>query len=129
MTNVNPPFAQISDPECPTETWWGLAYLWPKEAMQSPLFPLLTLENPGRWIQLENNWLTRWIEEGKKQLSAAQRLAFEADLRTNGPYDPSHDRSYATTHPAERSLWLDRHHVFWRWQWQRLREYLREKAP
>ncbi len=64
MTNVPNetfPFATLSDPECPTDFWWGWAIRYPLVAMASPLFPLLTLEQPERWLRMEEAHRGAWI--------------------------------------------------------------------
>lgn len=52
---------EVLSADCKTERWWQLAGEWPWAAMRSPLFDLLTLENPERWIELESTHAPRWV--------------------------------------------------------------------
>lgn len=51
----------LQHPDCATETWWRLAAKYPIEAMESVLYPLLLLEAPERWIELEERHMGQWI--------------------------------------------------------------------
>ncbi len=58
----------LADPECQVEVWWGYAFAFPQEAQASALYPLLTLENPGRWEEIkkanQGNWRgIAWLQE------------------------------------------------------------------
>lgn len=57
------PEAAILHPNCPPEVWWPLAEKYPLLAIQSPMFPILTLESPDRWIDLEREKASDWIED------------------------------------------------------------------
>lgn len=67
----------LNDPNCPTEGWWELALQLPYFAMKSPLFDLLTLENPARWSRSVDHrlWLWRHLE----YLSAIAQMHLAAD--------------------------------------------------
>lgn len=76
--------AAVQHPNCPDDLWWELAKRYPLDALSSVLFPMLTLEDPGRWQQLEEaswlGWLTRpYIND--LPLSACYRLAVECAAR------------------------------------------------
>ncbi len=71
--------AALAHPNCPVETWWGLAALYPLEAMQSVLYPVLTLESPERWAESERHNLDQWVEDAIDRLPFAQKEAFAAD--------------------------------------------------
>ena len=69
---------EILDPGCGTERWWALASIYPIAAIESVLYPLLTLEAPERWERLQRENIEDWIltaidhlPEQKKQLFAA----------------------------------------------------------
>ena len=62
----------LEEAECPTELWWELAEKYPLTALESPLFPLLTLEGPARWLELEDRNIPTWI----KQVAADPRVSF-----------------------------------------------------
>ena len=51
----------LQDPDCPTDMWWLLAKDYPLEAIQSPLYDLLTLEDPAHWLALEQMYADRWL--------------------------------------------------------------------
>ena len=74
-----PPEDAILHPDCPTELWWGLAKDYPLDAMVSVLYPLLTLESPERWTQLEEDNVEKWIELSCKKLAPFQAHLFAAD--------------------------------------------------
>ncbi len=69
----------ILHPNCPAERWWELAKDLPIEAMQSPLFPLLTLESPERWAMLAQENHRRWIEAAAMLLSWSDARKLCAD--------------------------------------------------
>jgi hypothetical protein len=66
----------LAHPNCPAELWWRTAETHPIEAMESPLYPLLTLESPERWVEMERENLRDWIHEATKGLD----LSIEFDL-------------------------------------------------
>jgi len=43
----------LHHPNCPAALWWQLAATHPVSAKASPLFSLLTLEDPAQWLLLE----------------------------------------------------------------------------
>jgi len=71
---------RIIDPECPMEDWWTLAADWPLAALASPLYDLLTLEEPERWFALEKQHLQTWLRSHIKLLSEADQRLFAADV-------------------------------------------------
>jgi len=72
----------LCHPNCPTEMWWNLASVYPFEAQSSVLYELLTLEEPGRWLQLEMDWGTDWIQRYGQTLSKAAQQQLAADFAT-----------------------------------------------
>ncbi len=56
-----------------------MAATYPWEAMNSVLFPLLTLETPGRWVQLEKDNITDWVESNIGLLPEDKQQLFAAD--------------------------------------------------
>ncbi len=70
---------ELADPECPVERWWNLAELYPAEALESPLYPLLTLEAPERWLAMEAGCRDRWIRIEFSHLSPNDQHLFIAD--------------------------------------------------
>lgn len=56
----------LQDPFCDTGLWWELAKKDPFVAMESPLFQLLTLEDPARWGAIlpktTDEWLDLYVE-------------------------------------------------------------------
>jgi len=103
--------ANISDPECPTEEWWRLAAEHPFEAMASPLYPLLTLESPERWVQLERDNLEEWIDDAANRLLYNNQHLFAADCaeRALPIYEAQHpnDKRPREAIVARRSYALD----------------------
>jgi len=82
---------QIQDPECPTELWWQLAMRFPLEAQASLLYPLLTLEEPGRWQEMEEAEVGNWVDEMVQRLSVNQQHLFAADCTEHVlPYFEEH---------------------------------------
>ena len=75
------PLSAIGHPECHTEIWWQLAVNHPFSAIQSPLYPLFLLENPGRWMDLVKKyadiWIRRWCVGSES--TYRQRQSFAAD--------------------------------------------------
>jgi len=69
---------ELANPNCDTETWWLIAAEYPLEAMQSVLFPLLTLEAPERWHAMEEKCLERWVKKSVERLSPAQGHVYAA---------------------------------------------------
>ncbi len=59
---------RLSDPDCPVEAWWDLAAKFPMEAQESVLYPLFTLESPERWHQLEQSYLSGWVDNALNSL-------------------------------------------------------------
>ncbi len=55
------PVAAISHPNCPTDIWWHLAVEYPLEAEESILFPMFRLEDPARWVALEESNFSYWM--------------------------------------------------------------------
>ena len=55
--------ALLQSPECDTAQWWRLAPVFPFQAMSSPLFDLLTLEDPARWLSLEQSNAASWVRD------------------------------------------------------------------
>ncbi len=71
--------AALSDPECPTSLWWEGAIKFPLIVMASPLFPLLTLEQPDRWLQLEEVYANMWMQVEWPRLARFMQLSLQAD--------------------------------------------------
>jgi len=70
---------EIEDPECPTERWWQLAGAHPLEAMTSVLYPILTLEDPARWMEVESYCARTWALGNAKRLPPREARLFAAD--------------------------------------------------
>ncbi len=73
------PLVALAHPQCPTELWWELAAKHPIEAERSVLFPLLTLENPGRWEGMTRENIEHWIRQYMRTLPPRERRLFAAD--------------------------------------------------
>ena len=69
----------LAHPDCPTELWWGLAKDYPLEAQESVLYPLLTLEDPARWVRLEAECMGLWVLYTCQDLPLQDQLLFCAD--------------------------------------------------
>lgn len=41
---------KLNAAECNPDVWWSIAYHYPWEAINSPLYGVYTLENPERWL-------------------------------------------------------------------------------
>jgi hypothetical protein len=61
MLSVGHPVDAISHPNCPMDLWFQLAWKHPFEAMQSSLWPLMTLESPERWDVLARLNARTWL--------------------------------------------------------------------
>ena len=70
---------ELANPHCDTETWWLIAAEYPLDAMQSVLFPLLTLEAPERWQTMESAKMAQWVDTCIQWLSPSQEHAYAAD--------------------------------------------------
>jgi len=73
------PVAALQHPNCPTVLWWDLAAQHPVEAMHSVLYPLMTLEEPGRWLQIKNSNIAAWIDRYRHELQPSKRYLFSAE--------------------------------------------------
>jgi len=73
------PIAALHHPNCPVELWWQLAVKHPMEAESSITYELMTLENPGRWPEMEQRRRVGWLEDGCQRLSKRECMLFAAD--------------------------------------------------
>ncbi len=69
----------LLSPECQMELWWALAWRQPLTAQGSPLYPLLTLESPERWLAIEAACIEKWAFDESLRLPAQFRELFAAD--------------------------------------------------
>jgi len=69
----------IQHPNCPVEDWWRLAGTLPLEAQKSPLYSLLTLESPVRWLTMERGRIDVWIQAALRRLPRGRKELFAAD--------------------------------------------------
>lgn len=72
----------LRNPDCKTDIWWRLAGFHPYEAMTSPLFDMLTLEAPERWLALlDDPCVAEWISgyHSNEFLSLQQQIEFSLD--------------------------------------------------
>lgn len=89
--------ASRSDAEL-TQKFWADASCYPLRAMADPLFPLLVLEDPTRWSDLEAEKGAWWVRNflHKLQPSDQKRLGLDCaerclqDFETKTPADSSH---------------------------------------
>jgi hypothetical protein len=70
---------------CPAAFWWQMAALYPLEAQKSPLYPLLMLEEPDRWVELEKQHVDSWIDAWLK-FNAARERHFLAKCAARVPH-------------------------------------------
>ena len=128
------PLEQLAHPNCPTEMWWALAKSYPVEAMDSPLYPLLTLETPERWLAMQEKHGESWMTTYLRHLSPAQQQWMAAACIEHVlPWfvgAPGHD-IYRQMRTA-----MERRRAFARgelseeeWEEIRAREHLAAKAP
>jgi len=89
----------IADPECEAEKWWEVAAYCPLAAQASALYPLLTLEAPGRWLEMETLCISAWIKDAVATLSTRAKMLFEIECA---------DRIFLYTGPDDVQLraWL-----------------------
>ncbi len=73
------PLQALMHPNCPPEVWKPLAAKHPFEAMESPVLPLLLLENPALWGELEREHAEKWVDLAIRQLSERDQLLFASD--------------------------------------------------
>jgi len=73
------PAEVLAHPNCPVSVWWKLAARMPIQAMRSPLWELNLLEEPERWLQIENNRVGTWLDWQGDKLSARDKRLFAAD--------------------------------------------------
>ena len=71
--------ATVQHPNCPVESWWRCALVYPVEARASVLFPLFTLEEPGRWAALEANMFVqeKILAHWEAQLDSVARQIYQ----------------------------------------------------
>jgi len=69
----------LQHPNCPPDLWWKIAAKYPLEAVNSVLYPLLTLEEPERWAELERLCLGGWIRAKEQTLPAKMKRQFNSD--------------------------------------------------
>ena len=143
------PMDALGHPNCPPDLWWEIAADYPLKAQASLLYPLLTLENPGWWGQMEHRhrdrWIDTWIMEQEKTL--AQRFIDECRAHVQYPSKQLHELSvyvsvrhfaYNATAHATRFTHRDAAILHGRddewdaawneercWQWQLVQEYHR----
>jgi len=111
---------QLEDPECPVELWWSLAVNYPIEAMQSILYDLMTLEEPERWVQLEEDHIQDWIDTIASGLPPMQQELFAADCAERvlpiferahpddkRPRKAIHLRRLFAANQASREAWIE----------------------
>lgn len=53
----------VLDAHLSNQDWWSLAEKYPLQAIESPLYALLTLEDPLKWLRLEEGNAAAWIYE------------------------------------------------------------------
>lgn len=75
-TKLTAPQRQLLNPHMDAEAWWNMARRYPRAAMGSPLFDVLTLENPERWIQMSRSAWWDWIAHHVEQLNEYRAAAF-----------------------------------------------------
>ena len=73
------PRAALQHPNCPVELWWEIAAQHPIVAQESVLYPLLTLERPECWIELEKMHIDAWINHFCDLLSGQEELLLGAE--------------------------------------------------
>ncbi len=98
------PVNALQHPNCAADMWWKLATLYPLEAEASVLFPLLTLEDPSRWVRQECENISGWIEEAKKLLSESQLEEHKAAVK-----------HWYVSHVPTPGSWLE----YKRYQWRK----------
>lgn len=74
------PAYAVDHPNCPSDLWWEHAARHPLTAMRSPLFGILTLEDPSRWLKLQSRHFDWWFESEWEGLSSADMEQLEVDL-------------------------------------------------
>ena len=70
---------ELADAECDLERWWTLAAVHPLEAEASPLYDLLTLEEPGRWGEMEKKKASSWMRTALPYLNERDKRLFACD--------------------------------------------------
>lgn len=127
---LQPSTRLLQSADCLTEDWWELARGFPIAAMRSVLFPLLTLESPERWQQLEADNLDQWVDHGWNYLSPRDQRLLSADccahvlpfFEGDCPGEQAPARSIAlfrqwALYPADEALLADlnmAHEASWR---------------
>jgi len=104
----------VAHPNCAADLWWLLARDFPIEAIQSVLFPLLTLESPERWEALYQENCGNWFDNALERLTPAQRQLFVADcaervlplFESYYPGDTSARESIRLHRMAARGEWV-----------------------
>lgn len=71
----------VQHPQCPESLWWELARYHPLEAVRSPLHPLMLLENPAAWLDMELRCAWQWVNKvlERNQLVPARQWQWGAD--------------------------------------------------
>jgi hypothetical protein len=59
--------------------WWKIAASNPIEAVQSVLYPLMTLAEPERWACMEEDCMYNWTQAAFRLLSEKEQHLFAAD--------------------------------------------------
>jgi len=73
------PLLALAHPNCPAELWWELAENHPLEAEASILYPILTLEAPERWAELEKRCIWSWTYTLMSKLPIKMQHLFAAE--------------------------------------------------
>ncbi len=74
------PWLALNHPNCTPEIWWDAAHFFPFQAIQSMLFPMMTLEAPERWEALERDDAASWINDYLGHCIAPPPLLSSTDL-------------------------------------------------
>ena len=73
------PLDALHHPNSPADLWWDLVPMHPLAAMDSVLYGMMTLEEPGRWEEIQQTHLGAWIGFYCARLSLRQSHLYGAE--------------------------------------------------
>jgi len=79
------------------------------EAQDSMLYELMTLEEPGRWAEMESVMVVDWIKAGAWRLSEPSRRLFAADCAAH--VLPLFEEEYPRRKGPREAIWFVRNGV------------------
>lgn len=125
---------------CGEQAWWQLLRAAPLEAMKSPLFALLTLAEPEKYLAIEEDRVSRWLRDHINLITGHRAEAFLDECCTRAQIKKPDESLIIAVWMCARAESNRRFHASrlvsgeWGrivsteqvWQWRRLVQYIEE---